>query len=177
MLDIVAAVTEAVDVPVAIKLSPYFTSLANFAAELDKRGARALVLFNRFLQPDIDLNTQSLKSEMVFSSPDEMKLPLRWVALLAGRIKADLALNTGVHSGMDVARALLAGAAVVQTASALLINGIPFLSTMLREFEAWMDEQGYEDLASLRGKLSQRQAEDPMALERAHYVQLLMGQH
>lgn len=176
MLQVVGSVVEAIGIPVSVKLSPFFTSLPNFAAALDERGAQALVLFNRFLQPDIDLGTQSLKSEMIYSSPQEMKLPLRWVALLSGRIKADLALNTGVHSGMDAARALLAGANVVQIASAMLIHGIPFLSTMLREFEAWMNEQGYADLAEMRGKLSQKQAEDPLALERAHYVKLLLEQ-
>ena len=160
----------------AVKLSPFYTSTANVAAELDTRGVEALVLFNRFLQPDIDVETETLKNEMVFSTPEEMKLPLRWIALLYGRIKADLALSTGVHSGLDAAKALLAGATVVQSASALLTNGIPYLSTMLRELEGWMDERGYDNLESFRGKMSQREADDPFIFERAQYIKLLMSQ-
>jgi dihydroorotate dehydrogenase (fumarate) len=170
------AVKGEVQIPVAVKLSPYYTSTANVAAELDNRGVEALVLFNRFLQPDIDLGTETLKNEMVLSAPEEMKLPLRWIALLYGRVKTDLALNMGVHSGLDAAKALLAGATVIQTASALLKNGIPYLSTMLRELEGWMEERGYDDLESFRGKLSQREVDDPFIFERAQYIKLLMSQ-
>jgi dihydroorotate dehydrogenase (fumarate) len=150
--------------------------VANVAAELAAIGADALVLFNRFLQPDIDPETEGVLSEMTYSSPDEMKLPLRWVALLHGRIDTDLALNTGVHSGKDVVKALLAGATVTQSASALLENGIPYLSTMLRELEGWMEEHGYENVDDFRGKLSQKQVDDPYAFERSQYVKLLMEQ-
>jgi dihydroorotate dehydrogenase (fumarate) len=146
------------------------------AAQLDKRGVRGLVLFNRFLQPDVDAQNETIINEMTFSKPDEMRLPLRWVALLYKRIKADLALNTGVHSGVDAARALLAGASVVQAASALLQNGTPYLSTMLRELEGWMDEHGYKKLDDFRGKVSQSEIDDPFAFERAQYVNLLLGQ-
>jgi dihydroorotate dehydrogenase (fumarate) len=176
LYDTVEAVMGEVQIPVAVKLSPFFTSTANVAAELDKRGIAALVLFNRFLQPDIDPISESLLNEMNFSTPSEIKLPLRWVALLHGRVKSDLALNTGVHSGLDVAKAILAGAAVVQTASALLQQGIPFLSTMLRELEGWMAEHDYANLDTFRGKLSQMEVEDPFAFERAQYVRLLMSQ-
>lgn len=173
---IVEAIKGEVKIPVAVKLSPFYTSTANVATELDTRGVEALVLFNRFLQPDIDIETETLKNEMVFSTSEEMKLPLRWIALLYGRIKADLALSTGVHSGLDAAKALLAGTTVVQTASALLKNGIPYLSTMLRELEGWMDERGYDNLESFRGKMSQREADDPFIFERAQYIKLLMSQ-
>ncbi|MGD2058673.1 MAG: dihydroorotate dehydrogenase-like protein [Anaerolineales bacterium] len=176
LYDIVEAVKGEVSVPVSVKLSPYYSSMANVAAELSRRGVDALVLFNRFLQPDIDPLKQELKQEMVYSSPEEMKLPLRWVALLYGRIESELALNTGVHSGLDAAKALLAGAQVVQVASALLKNGIPYLSTMLRELEDWMEEHEYADLADFRGKLSQKEVPDPLAFERAQYVKLLLGQ-
>lgn len=172
----VEAVLSEVSIPVSVKLSPFYTSAANVAAGLAKRGVKGLVLFNRFLQPDIDAERESVVQEMVFSSPQEMRLPLRWVALLYGRVGADLALNTGVHSGLDVARALLAGAQIVQTASALLENGIPYLSTMLRELEHWMEAHGYEALPDFRGKLSQQKADDPFAYERAQYVKLLMDQ-
>jgi dihydroorotate dehydrogenase (fumarate) len=173
---IVDAVRAEVKIPVAVKLSPFYTSVANVAAELDRRGVGALVLFNRFLQPDIDPETESLHSEMVLSTPEEIKLPLRWIALLHGRVRADLALSTGVHSGLGAASALLAGATVVQTAAALLKNGIPYLSTMLRQLESWMDEHGYGALADFRGRLSQKSAADPFAFERAQYVQLLLSQ-
>jgi dihydroorotate dehydrogenase (fumarate) len=176
LYQIVEAVKGEVQIPVAVKLSPYYTSTANVAAELDSRSVEALVLFNRFLQPDIDVETETLRNEMVLSTPEEMKLPLRWTALLYGRVKADLALNTGVHSGLDAAKALLAGATVVQTASALLKNGIPYLSTMLRELEGWMDERGYDDLESFRGKMSQKEVDDPFIFERAQYIKLLMDQ-
>jgi dihydroorotate dehydrogenase (fumarate) len=176
LYDVVAAVQAEVKLPVAVKLSPFYSSMANVAAELDRRKVAALVLFNRFLQPDIDPETEELKNEMVYSGPEEIKLPLRWVALLYGRVKADLILNTGVHSGLDAAKAILAGAAAVQSASALLINGIPFLSTMLRQFESWMDEHGYPDLAAMRGKLSQQKVEDLYGFERAQYVKLLVAQ-
>jgi dihydroorotate dehydrogenase (fumarate) len=176
LYEVVEAVKAQVSIPVAVKLSPFFTSTANVAQELAQKGANALVLFNRFLQPDIDPETETISSEMVFSQASEMKLPLRWIGLLFGRINADLALNTGAHSGKDVAKALLAGATIVQTASALLQNGIPYLSTMLRDLEGWMDEHGYTEIESFRGKMSQKEVLDPLAFERAQYVQLLLSQ-
>ncbi len=176
LFNILEAVKGQVDIPVAVKLSPYYTSLAHVAQKLAERGAAGLVLFNRFLQPDIDPVAQAPVSEMTLSRPEEMRLPLRWVALLHGRIPLDLALNTGVHSGLDTAKAVLAGAQVVQVASALLQHGIPYLSTMLRELENWMEEHGYQTLAEFRGKLSQAQVDDPLAFERAQYVKLLMAQ-
>jgi dihydroorotate dehydrogenase (fumarate) len=176
LYEIVEAIKAEVEIPVSVKLSPFYTSMANVAAELVKRDVDALVMFNRFLQPDIDPETEELTSEMVYSSPEEIKLPLRWIALLFGRVDTDLALNTGVHSGLDVAKSILAGATVVQTASALLENGIPFLSTMLRELEGWMESKNYNELADFRGKMSQKQVDDPFAFERAQYVKLIMAQ-
>ena len=176
MYNILDAVRQQVDIPVSVKLSPYLTSAANVAAQMSVHGAAGLVLFNRFLQPDINIQTESLTSEMIYSAPAEMKLPLRWVALLYGRVDLDLALNTGVHTGRGVAKAVLAGANVVQVASALLTHGIPYLSTMLRELEGWMDDRGYESLDDFRGKLSQQAVEDPVGFERAQYVRLLMEQ-
>ena len=176
LYEVVEAVKQQVKIPLAVKLSPFYTSVANVAAEVDQRGAASLVLFNRFLQPDIDPVTESLTSEMVLSGPEELKLPLRWTALLYGRIKAEVALSTGVHSGLDAAKALLAGATVVQTASAVIKNGLPYVSTMLRQLEEWMTEKGYASVAEFRGKLSQKQAADPFAFERAQYVRLLLSQ-
>jgi len=176
LYEIVEAVRAQVSIPISIKLSPFYTSPLNVIHELDKRAVNAVVLFNRFLQPDIDPKTEILKNEMVLSSPEEMKVPLRHIALLYKRISSDLAITSGVHSGLDAAKALLAGATVVQTASALIKNGIPYLSTMLRELEAWMEERGYENLEAFRGKLSQLEADDPFTFERAQYVKLLMSQ-
>jgi dihydroorotate dehydrogenase (fumarate) len=176
LFETVEAVRAETRMPLAVKLSAFYTSIAHVAAELDRRGVNALVIFNRFLQPDIDPDGESLHSEMILSTPAELRLPLRWAALLHGRIRADLAVTTGVHSGRDAAKALLAGATVVQVASALLQNGIPYLSTMLRELEGWMGEHGYARLDDFRGKLSQRRADDPFLFERAQYVNLLLAQ-
>ena len=176
LYETVAAVTAQVKIPVAVKLSPFYTSTSHVAHGLAQRGARALVLFNRFLQPDIDPTTESPTNEMTLSEPSEIKLPLRWIALLHGRLQADLALSTGVHSGTDVAKALLAGATVAQTASAMLKHGVPYLSTMLRQLEGWMEEKGYQRLDDFRGKLSQKQTLDPFVFERAQYVKLLLSQ-
>ncbi len=176
LYETVASVTSQVKIPVAVKLSPYYTSTAHVAHGLDQRGVRALVLFNRFLQPDIDPTTESLTNEMVLSEPGEIRLPLRWVALLHGRIRADLALSTGVHTGADAAKAILAGATVAQTASAVIKHGVPYVSTMLRQLEGWMEEKGYKSPEDFRGKLSQKQAPDPFIFERAQYVKLLLSQ-
>jgi dihydroorotate dehydrogenase (fumarate) len=176
LYEAVEAVRQQIKIPLAVKLSPFYTSVASVAAELDKRGAAGLVLFNRFLQPSIDPTTETLTSEMVLSNPEELKLPLRWTALLYGRIKAEIALSTGVHSGLDAAKALLAGATVVQTASAVIKHGLPYVSTMLRQLEEWMTEKGYTSVGEFRGKLSQKQAADPSAFERAQYVRLLLAQ-
>lgn len=176
LYEVVAAVRQRIQIPLAVKLSPFYTSVANVAAELDKCGTGSLVLFNRFLQPDIDPGTETPTSQMVLSTPEELKLPLRWTALLYGRIKAEIALSTGIHSGLDAAKALLAGATVVQTASAVIKHGVPYVSTMLRQLEEWMTEKGYASLDEFRGKLSQKQAVDPSAFERAQYVRLLLAQ-
>jgi len=176
LYEVVQAVRQQIKIPLAVKLSPFYTSVANVAAELDKRGAAGLVLFNRFLQPDINPATETPTSEMVLSTPEELKLPLRWTALLFGRIRAEIALSTGVHSGVDVAKALLVGATVVQTASAVIKHGLPYVSTMLRQLEEWMTEKSYASVGEFRGKLSQKQAADPSTFERAQYVRLLLAQ-
>ncbi len=176
LLDIVGAVVSEVSIPVSVKLSPYYTSTPHVVRELERRGAKAVVMFNRFLQPDIDVDDEAITNEMAYSTPQEMKVPLRWVALLYGRTGLDLALNTGVHSGRDVAKALLAGASVVQVASACLQNGLPYISTMLLDLQGWMEEKGYESLDDFRGKVSQKNVPDAFGFERAQYMQLLMSQ-
>lgn len=177
LFDIIAAVKSEVSIPVAVKLSPFYTAPANLIKGMEELGVDAIVMFNRFLQPDIDPDTESLVNEMKFSSNGEMRLPLRWAALLHGRTKMDIAVNTGVHTGRDVVKALLAGATVTQMASTLLVNGIPYLSTMLLDLQSWMEEKEYESVDEFRGKLSQKNVKDPFGFERAQYVKLLTDQH
>ncbi len=176
LFDMVADVRAAVSLPLAVKLSPYYTSTPNVVRELEKRGVNAVVMFNRFLQPDIDITSESLVNEMSYSAPQEIKVPLRWVALLYGRVKMDLVLNTGVHTGGDVVKAILAGASAVQCASTLLSNGLPYLAKMIVDLENWMDEKGYDSLADFQGKLSQKNVDDPFGFERAQYMKLLLSQ-
>lgn len=172
--EIVEEVKGAVSLPVAVKLSPYYTSVANVAAELDQRGADALVLFNRFLQPDIDIRTEALRNMMDLSEPIETKLALRWISILHGRVKADLVASTGIHDAEAVVKHLLAGAAGAQMASAILRNGVEYISTVLEGVEKWMDEKGYKAIDEFRGKVSQKEAANPFAFERAQYVDLLI---
>lgn len=176
-LDVVAEVKSSVSIPVAVKLSPWYTSVANFAARLAQAGADGLVLFNRFYQPTIDPDTESLVVRMSLSTPEEIKLPLRWIAILSGALDIDLAASTGVHSSKDVIRQLLAGARVTQSVSGIYKNGIDHISTMNLALSEWMDERDYECLDDFRGKLSQKNVSDPFAFERAQYVSLLMEAH
>jgi dihydroorotate dehydrogenase (fumarate) len=173
LYEVIESIKAEVALPVAVKLSPYYTSPANVIKQLEQHGAGAVVLFNRFLQPDIDPDTETLVNEMVFSNPAELRVPLRWAALLYGRTRLDLAVNTGVHTGRDAIKALLAGATGVQGAATLLQNGIPYLSPMLLDIQNWMDERGYKSLDDFRGKVSQKHCDDPFAFERAQYVKLL----
>lgn len=173
LYDVIESVRKEVTLPIAVKLSPFYTSPANVVKELEARGVNAIVMFNRFLQPDIDPETETLVNEMVLSTPAELRVPLRWAALLYGRTSLDLAVNTGVHTGRDTIKALLSGANVVQVASTLLKNGIPYLSTMQLDIMNWMEEKGYASLDDFRGKLSQQKCDDPFAFERAQYVKLL----
>ena len=165
-----------VSIPVAVKLSPYYTSVVNVVGELDRRGVRGLVLFNRFLQPDIDCEKESLRNAMGLSRPEEMRVPLRYVALLHGRVKADLAASSGVHDGAGAIKQILAGATVVQMASALYAHGIDHITAVNEQIRQWMDRKEYATLGDFRGKLSQEDAPDRFAFERAQYVELLLQQ-
>lgn len=162
-------------VPVSVKLSPYYTSVVNVVSNLDQRKVAGVVLFNRFLQPDIDPQHETLTNAMPLSTPGELRLPLRYTALLHGRINADIAISTGIHRGEDMVRGLLAGATVTQVAASVIKNGIHHLATILRDFESWLDERGYHSVDDLRGRLSQAAVSDPFAFERAQYVNLLMN--
>jgi dihydroorotate dehydrogenase (fumarate) len=176
-LDAVAEVRSAVSIPVAVKLSPYFSSLGHFVAKLDGLGVAGLVLFNRFLQPDISLERMAAAPSMTLSSPAESLLPLRWVGILHGRVKASLAASTGVYDAAGVAKMLLAGADVVQVASALVKNGIPHLGKIVAGLDDWMEKRGAESVEEIRGKLSQKEIQDPSAFERAQYVHLILSQN
>lgn len=172
-LRLVAAVVAAAEVPVAVKLSPYWSALGDLARRLVDVGAAGLVLFNRFYQPDIDLDRLAVAPRLVLSSSDELRLPLRWMALLAGRVDASLAATTGVHTGEDVVKALLAGADVAMTTSALLLRGTGHAGTMLHDLEEWMSRRGYVSVDELRGAVSHRSVDDPQAFERAQYVETI----
>jgi len=174
LYEIVEQVLAQVKIPVAVKLSPYYTSVANVAGELDRRGVKALVLFNRFIQPDLDINTELLRTEMKYSQPCEMRLPLRWIAMLYGRIKADLVATSGVHDSEGMIKQLLAGATAVQIASTLYTRGIEYISTMLEGVRKWMDNRSYRAVSDFRGKVSQKNVTDPSLYERAQYVKILM---
>jgi dihydroorotate dehydrogenase (fumarate) len=176
-LDVVRRVRAAVRIPIAVKLSPYFTSLAHFAARLDQAGANGLVLFNRFLQPDISLDKLAAAPTMTLSAPAEALVPLRWIAILHGRVKADLAASTGVYDAAGVAKQLLAGAKVVQLASTLVKNGIPHLGKIAQGLEDWLDKRGFGAVDAARGAVSQKALQDPGAFERAQYVHLILSQN
>jgi dihydroorotate dehydrogenase (fumarate) len=170
---IVQAVKAQVSIPVAVKLSPFFTNFANVAKRLDEAGADALVLFNRFYQPDIDLQNLEVVPNILLSTPMAMRLPLRWIAILYGRVKADLAATSGVHRATDALKMLMAGAAVTTLASALLRHGIKHLATVESEMRQWMEEHEYESVAQMRGSMSQRNCPDPSSFERAQYMKAI----
>jgi dihydroorotate dehydrogenase (fumarate) len=172
-LEILREVKRSVSIPVAIKLSPYFSSTANMAKRLVEEGASGLVLFNRFYQPDIDLDTLEVVPRLVLSNSTELRLPLRWVAILYGRLLADLAITTGIHTSQDVLKALMAGAKVTMMASELLQNGIRRINVILDEIRHWMNEHEYESVAQMIGSMSQQHCAEPAAFERANYMKML----
>jgi len=171
--DLVRDVKGAIKIPLAVKVGHQFTAFANMARRLEEAGADALVLFNRFYQPDLDLDRLEVVSSLTLSQPYELLLRLHWVAVLYGRVEADLAVTGGVHEARDVLKAMMAGANVAMMASALLKRGIPHLATVRRELAAWMEEHEYESIRQMRGSLSQRSAANPEAFERANYVKVL----
>ncbi len=176
-LEAVAEVKNTVSIPVAVKLSPYFSSLGHFAARLDRLGVNGLVLFNRFLQPDISLDRMAAAPTMTLSSPAESLVPLRWIGILYGRIKAHLAASTGVYDAAGAVKQILAGAQVVQLASALVKNGIPHLGKVVAGLDDWLEKRGVTSVDEVRGSLSQREIQDPSAFERAQYVHLILSQN
>lgn len=172
-LDMLRGVKRTVTIPLAMKLSPYFSSLGNIAKRLVDEGADGLVLFNRFYQPDLDLETLQVAPRLVLSNSNELRLPLRWVAILYGRLLADLAITTGVHTSEDVLKGLMAGAKVTMMASELLQNGVRRIKEILSEIETWMEEREYASVAQMIGSMSQQHCAEPAAFERANYMKVL----
>ncbi|NJM97158.1 MAG: dihydroorotate dehydrogenase-like protein [Phormidesmis sp. RL_2_1] len=176
-LDVVRQVKARVNLPLAVKLSPFFSSPANMAKRLTESGADALVLFNRFYQPDIDIESLEVQPHLLLSSPQEMRLPLHWIALLHGRISADLAATSGIHNALDVVRLLMAGATVTQLVSVLLRHGIAHLTTLEKDLIAWLSQHEYTSLSQLRGTMNQLKCPDPSAFERVQYMKTLQTYH
>jgi dihydroorotate dehydrogenase (fumarate) len=174
-LQILKSVRAAVSIPVAVKLSPYFGSVGNMVLKLEEAGADALVMFNRFYQPDIDLSRLQVINDLKLSEPSELRLPLLWLAVVAGSTKASLAASTGVDSADEVVKYLLVGADVVMTTSALLRHGPGHIATMLSGLHKWLEAREFGSLENVRGIMSQRNMRDPQAFERANYIKILQG--
>ena len=172
-LDVVKAVKQSVKIPVAIKVSPYFSSTANMALQLDSAGADALVLFNRFYQPDLDLDKLEIVPRLALSTSAELRLPLRWTAILYGRIKASMALTTGIHQSEDVVKAVMAGADVANVCSVLLKGGVGKIGELLNGLTTWMESKEYASVGKMKGSLSQKSVAEPAAFERANYLKTL----
>ena len=172
-INIVNAVTQALRIPVAVKLSPFFSNMANMAKRFAGAGAKGLVLFNRFYQPDIDLETLDVYPNVILSTPHSLRLPLRWIAMLYKRVDVDFAATSGIHTGEDAAKMLLVGANVTMMASALLKNGIGHLSVVENGLREWMETHEYESVVQMRGSLSQLHSPSPAAFERAQYIKAL----
>ena len=172
-LDLVKSVAGQVRIPVAVKVAPYFSAMANMANRLAQAGARGLVLFNRFLQPDIELDELQVAPHLVLSTSDELRLALRWIAILRGRVTASFAATGGAHTAEDVLKLLLAGADCVMVASSLLKKGPAHVGALVRGIEGWLTERGYESVEQMKGSLSQQACPDPDAFERVNYMKAL----
>ncbi|HRF62857.1 MAG TPA: dihydroorotate dehydrogenase-like protein [Candidatus Competibacter sp.] len=172
-IEIVKAVKAAVTVPVAVKLNPFFSAIGSMIRALDDAGADALVLFNRFYQPDFDLDKLEVAPNLNLSSPDEIRLPLLWIAILYGKLRASLGATRGVHTPTEVVKYLMAGADVVMTTSALLKNGVDYMTTLRDGLQAWMEMHNYSSVAQMKGSMSQHNVADPTAFERANYIKTL----
>jgi dihydroorotate dehydrogenase (fumarate) len=172
-LDVLKAVKNSVSIPVALKLSPFFSAMGNMARQFDEAGVDALVLFNRFYQPDFDLEKLDVMVNLELSTASEIRLPLLWIAVLYGRINASLAATRGVHSHIEAIKYLMAGADAVMTTSALLRHGIDFLTTLVDGLQTWMEDRQYESVQQMKGSMSQINCLDPGAFERANYIKII----
>jgi dihydroorotate dehydrogenase (fumarate) len=174
-LEIVRAVKSTVTIPVAVKLGPFFSNFANVATQIDAAGADGLVLFNRFYQPDIDLEELAIRPNVLLSTPQSLRLPLTWIGILFGRIKASLAGTGGIHSAEDVVKMLMVGANVTMMCSALMRHGVNHLRHVERGLREWMEEHEYESVKQMQGSMSQIKCADPAAFERAQYMRAVKG--
>jgi dihydroorotate dehydrogenase (fumarate) len=172
-VDLAAAVKASIKIPLAVKLSPYYTSLPNFVGRLDKKGVDGLVLFNRFYQPDFDLEDLKIAHTLELSISNDLRLPLRWISILQSQVKADFALTSGVHTYQSVLKAMMAGARVAMLASELLQNGIERIPAILQDLEVWMQEHEYTSIKQMQGSMSQKSIAEPAAFERANYMKIL----
>ena len=172
-VELVAEVKSAIKIPLAVKISPFVTSIPNFAKRLVDAGADGLVLFNRFYQPDFDLDELEIVHSLDLSTSSDLRLPLRWISILHGKVNTDFALTSGVHSYTDVLKAMMAGAKVAMMASSLLHGGEQVIGPMLSELEAWMQEHEYESIQQMQGSMSQKSVKEPAAFERANYMKVL----
>ncbi|HXW03900.1 MAG TPA: dihydroorotate dehydrogenase-like protein, partial [Vicinamibacterales bacterium] len=175
VLDVVRMVKARVDIPVAVKLSPFFSSLPHLAQQLDAAGADGLVIFNRFYQADIDPDSREMVARLQLSTPEDLLLRVRWLAILSGRIRASLAATGGVHSGIDALKAIMAGAQAVQMVSALLRNGPGYLSLVVKDLERWLEKHGYDSVGRAQGCMSLARIPNPAALERGNYMRILQA--
>jgi dihydroorotate dehydrogenase (fumarate) len=172
-IQLVGDVKSSISIPVAVKLSPFFTAIPNIFSKLVEAGADGLVLFNRFYQPDFDLEALEVVPNLVLSNSNDLRLPLRWIAMLYGKLEADLALTSGIHTTEDVIKAVMAGANVTMTTSALLKYGIDRAADILEGLKTWMEENEYESIHQMKGSMSQVAVAEPAAFERANYIQVL----
>ena len=174
-IDTLKAVKSKVKIPVAIKLSPFFSSMSNMAKKLDEAGADALVLFNRFYQPDFDLEKLEVAPNLMLSTNWEMRLPLRWIAILYGNVKASMAATSGIHSHLDAIKIIMAGGDVAMMCSELLLNGVNRIEQVVEGMKLWMEENEYDSIEMMKGSMSQKSTAEPAAFERANYMKLLQS--
>lgn len=174
-LEIIEAVAQDLSIPVTVKVGPYFSSMAAFAHDVSLSGAKGMVLFNRFYQPDFDIDRREVRPQLAYSTRTEMRLPLHWIAILSDQVRLDFALSTGVHTGRDVLKAMMAGAKVATCASALLTEGPEYLSTMLRDIEVWMEENSFQSISQMQGSMSYQKVANRSAFERANYMKELQS--
>jgi len=172
-VDLVAEIKSAINIPLAVKIGPFITSVPNFVKRLVDAGADGLVLFNRFYQPDFDLDELEIVHSLDLSTSTDLRLPLRWISILHGKVDADLALTSGIHTHKDVLKAMMAGAKVAMTASHLLHNGEQAIGPLLSDLEEWMKEREYESIQQMQGSMSQKSVKEPAAFERANYMKVL----
>ncbi len=172
-VDLVAEVRKTVKIPLAVKVGPFFSSFANMAHRLQEAGADGIVIFNRFYQPDFDLEAMEVKPAVTLSNSSELLLRLHWAAMLWGHLKADVAITGGVHTAEDVVKSMMAGAKVTMLASALLQNGVGYLRPLRNQLEAWLEKREYESVEQMQGSMSQRNVPNPKAFQRSNYMRVL----